>query len=131
MKILLDTHYLVWASAEQTRLTAVETRLLEGDPSRLYCSAVSLWELRLKWSRQHRSGERKGPIAPHVALSFMEASEWTMLPLTMAHAVTSLDTALDHGDPFDELLLVQAQVEGLRLLTRDARLREHPLAYAV
>ena len=54
-----------------------------------------------------------------------------MLPLTMAHAVTLLDTAADHGDPFDELLLVQAQVEGLRLLTPDARLRDHPLAYAV
>ena len=52
----------------------------------------------------------------------------TFLPMTMAHAATALDPPLDHKDPFDELLLVQAQEEGLRLLTADRLLARHPLA---
>jgi PIN domain nuclease of toxin-antitoxin system len=50
------------------------------------------------------------------------------LPLTAAHAATPPREPLPHGDPFDEILLVQAQVEGLKLLTRDAKLVGHPLA---
>jgi PIN domain nuclease of toxin-antitoxin system len=50
------------------------------------------------------------------------------LPLTAAHATAPLHEPLSHRDPFDEILLVQAQVEGLKLLTRDARLVGHPLA---
>ena len=50
------------------------------------------------------------------------------LPLSAAHAATPLREPISHGDPFDEILLVQAQVEGLKLLTRDARLLEHSLA---
>ena len=131
MRILLDTHYLVWTVAEQSKLSRAEIILLEGDPNDIYCSVVSLWELRLKWSRQHRSGERKGPVDPELVLDFVNESEWRFLPLSVEHAVTPLQVPLEHSDPFDELLLVQAQVEGLRLLTRDARLSEHPLAYLV
>ncbi len=58
----------------------------------------------------------------------MDAAGWTILPLTPDHAITPLDTPLAHTDPFDELLLVQAQVEGLRFLTRDSKLLDHPLA---
>ncbi len=53
------------------------------------------------------------------------------LPLTEVHAAAALDPPLAHTDPFDELLLVQAQVEGLRLLTRDDKLKSHPHAFSV
>ena len=53
------------------------------------------------------------------------------LPLTTAHATRELDTPLNHKDPFDELLLVQAQEEGLKLLTADRWIIGHPLAIAV
>jgi PIN domain nuclease of toxin-antitoxin system len=51
--------------------------------------------------------------------------EWTFLPLTAHHATTGLIQPLEHKDPFDELLLVQAQEEGMLVLTRDAKLAWH------
>lgn len=60
----------------------------------------------------------------------LEDQEVTFLPMTMRHAARGLRAELDHKDPFDELLLVQAQEEGLRLLTVDRRLLGHPLAVA-
>lgn len=60
-------------------------------------------------------------------MAFAMAIGWAFLPLTPQHAATELVPGLGHKDPFDELLLVQAQVEGLRLLTRDSKLLDHPL----
>ncbi len=61
-------------------------------------------------------------------MAFGAAVGWEFLPLTLRHAAAVLTHPLEHKDPFDGLLLVQAQEEGLRLLTRDERLVEHPLA---
>ena len=61
-------------------------------------------------------------------VAFAEAVAWEMLPLTGRHAAAELALPLGHKDPFDELLLVQAQEEGMRLLTRDAKLVGHPFS---
>ncbi len=105
-----------------------EYRFLSGGDLELHVSAVSIWEMRLKFNARHPSGARKSPFDPNDVLAALEGQEVTFLPLTMAHAAEALETPLDHRDPFDELLLVQAQVEGLRLLTADRRLAAHPLA---
>lgn len=96
----------------------------------LVLSAVSVWELRLKWHSFHISGGRKGPVHPASVVEFAAAVNWEFLPLTARHAVADLAHPLNHKDPFDELLLVQAQEEGMRLLTRDSKLAGHPLAVA-
>ena len=96
----------------------------------LVLSAVTVWELRLKWHSVHISGERKGPINPASVVAFAIGVDWEFLPLTAHHATTELVRPLEHRDPFDELLLVQAQEEGLRLLTRDSKLIGHPFAVA-
>jgi PIN domain nuclease of toxin-antitoxin system len=69
----------------------------------------------------------QGPIAPNDVVAFAAAIGWELLPLTARHAAAPLAQPLTHKDPFDELLLVQAQEEGMRLLTRDAKLLGHPL----
>ena len=94
----------------------------------LVLSAVAIWELRLNWHSLHVSGERKGPIDPASVLAFATAMDWELLPLTARHATTELTHKLGHKDPFDELLLVQAQAEGMLLLTRDTKLAGHSLA---
>ncbi len=94
----------------------------------LVLSAVSVWELRLKWRSFHISGVRKGPIGPSAVVAFAGAVGWEIMPLTARHAASSLSHPLGHKDPFDEMLLVQAQEEGLQLLTRDTKLLAHPLA---
>ena len=130
MRLLLDTHIAVWAALDPDALTGNERgRMVEPDTS-LVLSAVAVWELRLKWHSFHISGVRKGPVDPAAVVAFGTAMDWELLPLTARHATAGLAEALAHKDPFDELLLVQAQEEGMRLLTRDAKLTSHPLARA-
>ena len=95
--------------------------------SRLVLSAVAVWEIRLKWNSFHVSGERKGPIDAGSILSFGAAMQWELLALNPRHAAARLAHPLEHRDPFDELLMVQAQEEEMRLLTRDSKLLGHPL----
>lgn len=71
---------------------------------------------------------RKGPINLAAVVAFAEAIAWELLPLTAHHAAAKLAQPLGHKDSFDELLLVQAQEEGMRLLTRDAKLVGHPFS---
>ena len=127
MRLLLDTHIAVWAALSPQMLTAEERAQLTDTSTELVLSAVTVWELRLKWHKLHISGSRKGPLDPAVIVAFARAMDWLLLPLTATHAAASLATGLPHKDPFDELLLVQAQEEGMRVLTRDANLAGHPL----
>ncbi|HYZ21090.1 MAG TPA: type II toxin-antitoxin system VapC family toxin [Rhodopila sp.] len=128
MKLLLDTHIAVWAALDPDALTSNERRRMASSDALLVLSAVSVWELRLKWHSLHVSGARKGPIAPNDVVAFALAMDWELLSVTARHAVAQLAQPMTHKDPFDELLLVQAQEEGMRLLTRDTKLVGHPLA---
>ena len=131
MRVLLDTSYLYDFMDRPEKLLEAERRFLVEDAVELYVSAVSIWEMRLKFNARHPSGARKSPFDPNDVLAALEGQEVTFLPMTMAHAAAALETPLEHRDPFDELLLVQAQVEGLNLLTADRRLAAHPLAVTV
>lgn len=130
MKLLLDTHIAIWAATDESLLNRHECAALasSGQP---VVSAVSIWEVRLKWHSFHLSGLRKGVIAPELLLRFIAAMGWPILPMSARHAMTSLAVPLTHRDPFDEMLLVQAEVEGLRFLTRDTALIDHPLALSL
>jgi PIN domain nuclease of toxin-antitoxin system len=130
VRILLDTSYLFDFMDMPGRLVASERRLLSARDTELYVSAVSIWEMRLKHNARHASGERKSRFSPGDVLNALEDQDVTLLPMTVGHAASELDVPLEHRDPFDELLLVQAQEEGLRLLTADRRLASHPLAVA-
>lgn len=130
MRILLDTSYLYDFMDRPGRLLESERRVLSGRETQLYVSAVSIWEMRLKYNARRPSGVRKSRFIPEDVLVALEDQEVTFLPMTMFHAARALDTPLHHNDPFDELLLVQAQEEGLKLLTTDRQLVTHPLAVA-
>ncbi len=86
--------------------------------------------MRLKHNARHPSGTRKSRFFPEDVIAALEDQEVTFLPMTMLHAARVLERPLNHEDPFDELLLVQAQEEGLKLLTADKQLVSHPLAVA-
>ena len=131
LKVLLDTSYLYDLMLAPGQLLDVERRFLGGPAVRLYASAVSIWEVRLKYAARYRSGGRKSPFDPNAALTVLEDQEVAFVPMTMRHAVQVLEVPLAHRDPFDELLLVQAQEEGLQLLTADRLLADHPLTISV
>ena len=128
MRILLDTFYLYRFMEALARQFEGELRFLEKNEAEIYVSAVSIWEMRLKHHARYLSGERKSPYDPNDVLTALEEQDVRFLPVSMVHAARQLDTPLNHRDPFDELLLVQAQEEGLKLLTTDRRIVGHPLA---
>ena len=128
MRVLLDTSYLYDFMEAPGKLLESERRFFLGRKARLYASAVSIWEMRLKHGARHRSGARKSRFDPNAVVAVLEEQDVILLPMTPNHAARALDAPLAHKDPFDELLLVQAQEEGLRLLTADRRLADHPLA---
>ena len=128
IRLLLDTHIVVWAALNPDALSDAERAWMTGADTQLVLSAVAVWELRLKWHSFHVTGGRKGPVEPAAVVAFARAVDWELLHLTARHAAATLLQPIGHKDPFDELLLVQAQEEGMRLLTRDAKLALHPLA---
>ena len=130
-RILLDTSYLYGLMEAPGRLSSAEREFLSDQSVRLYVSAVSIWEMRLKYHARTLSGKRKSPFDPHNVVAMLEEQGVIFLPMTGTHAARELETPISHRDPFDELLLVQAQEEGLRLLTADRELSNHPLAVTV
>ena len=128
MRVLLDTTYLYRFMEATAALTENDRRFFGARELQLYASAVSIWEMRLKHSARHASGERKSRFDPNDVIPVLENQGATFLPMTIRHAARALETPLGHRDPFDELLLVQAQEEGLKLLTVDRLLVSHPLA---
>ena len=128
MRILLDTSYLYRLTTQPARLSDAERLILTNQAIQLYVSAVSIWEMRLKFQIRNRSGRRKSFFDPNVVLNMLEDQDVIFLPMTPSHAARSLEIPITHKDPFDEILLVQAQEEGLKLLTIDRQLIGHPLA---
>ena len=128
MRILLDTSYIYRLTTQPARLSDAERLILTNQAIQLYVSAVSIWEMRLKFQSRDRSGRRKSFFDPNVVINMLEDQNVIFLPMTPSHAARSLEVPVARKDPFDEILLVQAQEEGLKLLTIDRHLIGHPLA---
>jgi PIN domain nuclease of toxin-antitoxin system len=128
VRVLLDTSYLFDLMEALGRLTDAERRFFEEHAAHLYVSAVSIWEMRLKFRARHQSSRRESPFDPNDVIAALEEQDVVFLPMTVSHAARHLETPISHNDPFDELLLVEAQEEGLKLLTADRQLVGHPLA---
>lgn len=128
MKVLLDTHILIWLIRDPALLSSRETKVVLDGDNVLLLSVVSIWELRIKWNIQGRDGRRKGALDPVAALNFATAQGIQVHPLAPADCIAALVPPLEHKDHFDEMLLTHAQQLGARLLTRDGRLAGHPVA---
>ncbi len=117
MRLLLDTHALLWMLQKSPRLSPRAAELL-GDPANeKLISAVSAYEICLK----HTLG--KLPSAEALALDFageIAGLELTPLPITIAHAETAGKLAMSHRDPFDRLLIAQARVERIAIVSNDS-----------
>ena len=123
MRLLLDTHILLWTTSQSDKLSRKARQLL-GDPDNiLVFSTVSLWEIVIK--RQQRDDFAVDPRELRRALLDNGYEE---LAITSMHAFAMEDLPPLHKDPFDRMLIAQSRVEGITLLTRDAQLlRYHGL----
>ena len=130
MRLLLDTQIVQMLVSDESRLSRSEQRIINDTRHSFAISAISLWEMGVKWQTLYRSGSRKGEVDPATVVKALNLAEfpYQALPLTFAHCTAILEPSFDHNDPFDRFLLAQAQVEGMRLFTRDGKFEHHPLA---
>jgi len=114
MRLLLDTHILLWALSEPRRVGREGLAMI--DRAEVYVSAASIWEIGFK------SAQGKLKISPDTVLKAVEPVGFSMLSIKGEHAARVFDLGLHHNDPFDRLLVAQAQLESMTLLTNDETL---------
>ena len=122
MRILLDTHVLLWAAGLPSRLSDEARSLIEEPSTEVVFSAASLWEVAVKSGL----GREDFRVDPRLLRRGLLEHGYVELPVTGAHAVAIDLLPPIHGDPFDRMLVAQAQVEGITLLTADAVVARYP-----
>lgn len=122
MKLLLDTHILLWAANEPERLSAQTIALLEDPDNELLFSAVSLWEVSIKNSL----GRDDFKVDARLLRRGLLDNGYIELPITSSHAVYVESLPIIHKDPFDRILIAQATAEGITLVTADSMVAKYP-----
>lgn len=124
MRLLLDTHLLLWALARPSRLSAEARKQIDG--ADVYVSAASIWEISIK------SALGKLKADPADILGAIGPAGFRLLHITGEHAVKTIDLPPHHKDPFDRMLVAQASSEPMFLLTNDGALADYgPLVMLV
>jgi PIN domain nuclease of toxin-antitoxin system len=121
MNLLIDTHLILWAASDPDRLSEEARQLLLDSANELYYSAASLWEVTIK----RTLGRSDFQVDPRRLWRMLPVNGYRELPIAGEHAIAVEALPLLHKDPFDRLLLAQARVEGLTLLTVDQQLAEY------
>jgi PIN domain nuclease of toxin-antitoxin system len=122
VRLLLDSHLLLWAALFPERLSEAARVLLNDPRNELLFSALSIWEVAIKSALRRDDFQ----VDPRLLLRGLLDNGYTELPITGRQAVSIDALPLLHGDPFDRLLLAQAISEGVVLLTSDAQLARYP-----
>jgi PIN domain nuclease of toxin-antitoxin system len=122
MKLLLDTHLLLWAAGSPGQLPATARILMEDLQNELLFSAASLWEIVIKRSL----GRSDFQVDARVLRRGLLDNGYQELAITSEHAVFIDSLPLLHKDPFDRILVAQATVEGIALLTADVLVAQYP-----
>jgi PIN domain nuclease of toxin-antitoxin system len=122
VKLLLDTHLLLWAAGEPRRLPAAARRLIGDKRHELHFSAASLWEIAIKQAL----GRADFHADPGVLRRGLLDNGYAEVPVNGEHAVAVTVLPPLHRDPFDRILIAQAVVEGMQLVTADAQVARYP-----
>jgi len=121
MRLLLDTHILLWALAEPKRIPKKTRAQLESAENDVLFSAASLWEVAIKV----QAGRLDLSVPLDEISTAAQAMGFVELPVRAAHAVGVARLPLHHRDPFDRLLIAQAMLEPARLITVDGPLQQY------
>ncbi|SHN15250.1 PIN domain nuclease, a component of toxin-antitoxin system (PIN domain) [Pseudomonas asturiensis] len=119
MKLLLDTHVLVWAVTGDRKLSETAAQLIDDEANTLYFSAASIWELTIK------GAERTG-VNPALLRKELIDAGYLELPITSVHGLTVDRLPNHHRDPFDRIMVAQALAEGVSLVTHDGAMHDYP-----
>jgi PIN domain nuclease of toxin-antitoxin system len=121
LRLLLDTHVLLWALIEPKRLSAEFQALLENPDHEVLFSAASIWEMSIKAAL----GRADFQVSPATIVEAAQATGFIELPVHAAAALKVAALPHHHRDPFDRLLVAQAMTEPAALYTADAQLRAY------
>lgn len=122
MNLLLDTHLLLWCASEPSKLSQEAIRLI-NDPSHcLYFSAASIWEVTIKQGLNRDDFS----VDPYLLRRGLIDNGFVELPITSQHTLNIINLPTIHKDPFDRILIAQAEVEGFLLLTHDNLVAQYP-----
>jgi PIN domain nuclease of toxin-antitoxin system len=121
MNLLLDSHVFLWCSRETDRLSSAAYAAIRDPGNEVHVSIVTPWELAIKQAL----GRLVLPV-PFEAM--LEAMEFSLLPVNLGHTRLLAELPAHHRDPFDRMLIAQAQGEGLTLVTRDGKMRRYDVA---
>lgn len=121
MKLLLDTHILLWAISNDARLPEKARKLIEDEKNEIYYSVISLWEVEIK----HLAHPDAMPVAAGELAGFCEESGFQRIWVKEKHifALNGLKrekNVLPHKDPFDRMLICQASTENMMFITHDS-----------
>ena len=119
MRLLLDTHVFLWWCADDPRLAEPARRAIRSGANPVFLSAASVWEMAIKQAL----GRLRVPEPPSLAVARLGIAG---LPVALEHAEATLELPPLHRDPFDRLLVAQARIEGLTLVTRDPQVLAYP-----
>ena len=122
MRLLVDTHLLIWAGLEPDRLSMTAKSYLSEASHELFFSVASIWEVAIKHGLG-RQGFRGDPEELRIQLL---AGSYTEVDIRSVHAFELARLPAIHGDPFDRIMIAQAMVEGLTLLTADGMVGKYP-----
>lgn len=121
MRLLLDTHALIWAAGDPAMLSGAALEAMREPANDVFVSAVSGWEIAIKRAR----GRLWFPGVDRAMLAALRLSE---LPVTLAHGTEAGGLPAHHRDPFDRMLIAQGRVEGLTIVSRDRVFTDYDVA---
>ena len=121
MKLLVDTHAFLWFVAGDSKLSGAARRALEAADAELHLSAASVWEMAIKSGLGRLT--LPAPVTQYVADKAKAGLQ--VLPVEWVHAAAVERLPFHHRDPFDRLLIAQAQIERLPVVTRDRVFRRY------
>jgi PIN domain nuclease of toxin-antitoxin system len=119
--ILLDTHALLWWLDNDDRLSANAQKAVEDPSTRVLVSAGSLWEIAIK----HRLGKLNAPNLIRNFQIVFDAEGFIELPISGRHAMRAALLPAKHKDPFDRVLIAQAEIEDVPLVSRDSQFDDY------
>ena|ERR1700722_4468338 len=123
MKLLLDTHAFIWWDSDPTQLSAPALAALRDPANEVWLSVASVWEMVIK--AQLGKLALRLPLAG--ILTQQQANGLQVLPVTLAHTLAVEGLPAIHKDPFDRMLIAQANVEGVELVSADRVIRQYPV----
>ena len=121
MRVLLDTHIILWALADSPRLPQRAHQMIMDETNQLYFSAASVWEVSIK----HSLSSSQMPVSGADLIGYLQQAGYVELSVTSIHAAEVEKLPHHHKDPFDRILIAQALSEPMILLTHDRLLGKY------